>query len=150
MIEHGQKTEGRGQRTDGGWQIRGVRAIGGIKMGLTYAKMKIRKAYGSKKWIEERLLVDSGAIYTVIPSEKLSKLGIVAHSEEEFELADGEGIKRKVGDAHYEYKGRKGAAPVVFGEKGDSKLLGILTIEALGLVLDPLRRELKPLEKRLV
>jgi len=119
-------------------------------MGLTYAKMKIRKGYGSKKWIEERLLVDSGAIYTVIPCEELRQLGIVAHSEEEFELVNGEGIRRKVGDAHYEYKGRKGSAPVVFGEKGDSKLLGILTIEALGLVLDPLRRELKPLKKRLV
>ena len=119
-------------------------------MGLTYARMKIKKDYVSKKWIEERLLVDSGAIYTVIPGEDLSKLGIVPHSEEEFELADGEDIKRKVGDAHYEYKGRKGAAPVVFGEKGDTKLLGILTIEALGFVLDPLKRELKPLKKRLV
>jgi len=119
-------------------------------MGLTYARMKIKKGYGSKKCIEERLLVDSGAIYTVIPGEDLSKLGIVPHSEEEFELANGEGIKRKVGDAHYEYKGKKGSAPVVFGEKGDSKLLGILTIEALGFVLDPLRRELKPLRKRLV
>ena len=119
-------------------------------MGLTYARMKIRKGYGAKKCIEERLLVDSGAIYTVIPGEDLSKLGIVPHSEEEFELADGEGIKRKVGDAHYEYKGKKGSAPVVFGEKGDSKLLGILTIEALGFVLDPLRRELKPLKKRLM
>ena len=119
-------------------------------MGLTYARMKIRKGYGSRKWLEERLLVDSGAIYTVIPGEDLSKLGIVAHSEEEFELADGEVIKRKVGDAHYEFRGRKGSAPVVFGEKSDSKLLGILTLEALGLVLDPLKRELKPLRKRLV
>jgi hypothetical protein len=34
---------------------------------------------------------------------------------------------------------------VIFGEAEDSVPLGALTLEALGLVLDPLRRELKPL-----
>jgi hypothetical protein len=31
---------------------------------------------------------------------------------------------------------------VIFGEPGDSTLLGALTLEALGLVLDPLKRDL--------
>jgi len=34
---------------------------------------------------------------------------------------------------------------VIFGEKGDATLLGALTLEALGLSLDPIRRELKPM-----
>ncbi len=38
-----------------------------------------------------------------------------------------------------------GGADVVFGEEGDYKLLGTFTLEALGLVLDPLKRELRPL-----
>jgi len=38
-----------------------------------------------------------------------------------------------------------GVADVIFGEEGDSTLLGAFTLEALGLSLDPLRRELKPL-----
>ena len=38
----------------------------------------------------------------------------------------------------------RGAAPVVFGEPGDSSLLGVVTLEALGYVLDPLTRELRP------
>jgi hypothetical protein len=33
----------------------------------------------------------------------------------------------------------------LFGEEGDSMLLGAFTLEALGLSLDPLRRDLKPL-----
>ena len=118
-------------------------------MGYTFVRMIIKKSYESEKFVEERLLVDSGAIYTVVPAEDLEELGIAAHSEEEFELADGEVIKRKVGDAYFEYKGRKGSAPVVFGEKGDSKLLGVLTLEALGFVLDPLKRQIKPFRKRL-
>ena len=36
------------------------------------------------------------------------------------------------------------AAPVIFGEK-DVFLLGATTLEALGMLLDPIRRELKPL-----
>jgi hypothetical protein len=37
-----------------------------------------------------------------------------------------------------------GGADVIFGEEGDYCLLGVLTLEALGLVLDPLKRELRP------
>jgi hypothetical protein len=41
--------------------------------------------------------------------------------------------------------GRQGASPVIFGEPGDSALLGAVTLEALGVLLDPLKRELRPL-----
>lgn len=34
---------------------------------------------------------------------------------------------------------------VIFGEEDDSILLGALTLESLGLALDPLKRELRPL-----
>jgi len=44
----------------------------------------------------------------------------------------------------FRYKENRGAAPVVFGEPGDSNLLGVVTLEALGYVLDPLKRELRP------
>jgi len=33
--------------------------------------------------------------------------------------------------------GRQGAAPVIFGEKQDSTLLGAVSLEALGMMLDP-------------
>jgi hypothetical protein len=45
----------------------------------------------------------------------------------------------------YEIDDRSGAAPVVFGRRGDAPLLGVVTLEALGLSLDPLRRRLRPL-----
>ena len=34
---------------------------------------------------------------------------------------------------------------MIFGEEGDSTLLGALSLEALGFSLDPIRRELRPL-----
>ncbi|HXF75117.1 MAG TPA: hypothetical protein VNN13_03415 [Methylomirabilota bacterium] len=52
---------------------------------------------------------------------------------------------RKKGIALFKYGERVGVADAIFGEAEDSVLLGAFTPEALGLVLDPLRREPKPL-----
>jgi hypothetical protein len=51
----------------------------------------------------------------------------------------------KKGIALFRYKDKIGGADVIFGEEEDSQLLGALTLEALGFVLAPLKRELKPL-----
>jgi predicted aspartyl protease len=90
-------------------------------------------------------LIDSGAIYSVVPTAILEKLGIKVLSEQEFRLTDGTKIKRKKGGALFKYGNSIGVADVIFGEEGDSVLLGAFTLEALGLALDPLKRELKPL-----
>ena len=59
-------------------------------------------------------------------------------------MANGETIRSPVGNAYFEYRRRIRAAPVIFGEKGIF-LLGATTLEALGMILDPIRRELRPL-----
>ena len=61
--------------------------------------------------------------------------------------ANGTKIIRKKGGALFRYEDRVGVADVIFGEEGDSNLLGAFTLESLGLSLDPLKRELKPLPK---
>jgi clan AA aspartic protease len=90
-------------------------------------------------------LVDSGAIYSVVPAAILQRLGIKPLTDQEFRLADGSKIVRKKGVALFKYGKQIGGADVIFGESGDSLLLGAFTLEALGFALDPLRRELKPL-----
>lgn len=114
-------------------------------MGLTVLDLEI--ANPSKPEVSESLefLIDSGAIYSVVPAGVLEKLGIRPLSEHEFRLADGTKIKRKKGVAIFKYGDRIGDADVIFGEEGDSTLLGALTLEALGLSLDHFKRELKPL-----
>ncbi len=83
--------------------------------------------------------------YSVVPTPILEKLGIKPITEHEFILANGTTIVRKKGIALFKYGERIGGADGIFGEAGDSVLLGVFTLEALGLTLDPLRRELKPL-----
>jgi len=90
-------------------------------------------------------LIDSGVIYSVVPSSILERLGIKPIAEQGFRLADGSKIVRKKGIALFKFGEKRGGADVIFGEEGDSVLLGAFTLEALGLTLDPLRRELKPL-----
>ena len=113
-------------------------------MGLTVLELEI--ANPASPDVTERIefLVDSGAIYSVVPAATLDKLGIKPLTEQEFRLADGSKISRKKGVAVFKRGERIGGADVIFGEPGDSVLLGAFTLEALGLSLDPLRRELKP------
>lgn len=114
-------------------------------MGLTFLEIEVGNPANPEVTKPVEFLIDSGAIYSVVPAPLLEELGIKPLTEEEFRLANGEKIVRKKGGALFKYGDRIGVADVIFGEEGDSVLLGAFTLEALGLSLDPLRRELKPL-----
>lgn len=114
-------------------------------MGLTVLNVQVGNPSEPDKLETLEFLVDSGAIYSVVPASVLQKLGIKPLVAEEFHLANGEIIRRQKGGAVFKYGERIGVADVIFGEPGDSLLLGAFTLEALGLSLDPLRRELKPI-----
>jgi predicted aspartyl protease len=113
-------------------------------MAITFLLVRVSNPASPETPKEYEFLVDSGALYSVMPANVLGDLGIVPTSSEQFILANGEVITKPVGNALFEYKGKLRAAPVIFGEN-DIYLLGATTIEALGMVLDPIRRELKPL-----
>jgi predicted aspartyl protease len=113
-------------------------------MAITFLNVRVSNPQEQQKSDTFEFLVDSGAVYTVMPEEELQQLGIESTSFEEFILANGEKLRMPVGNAFFEYQGKIRAAPVVFGAK-DVFLLGATTIEALGMILDPIHRELKPL-----
>jgi predicted aspartyl protease len=115
-------------------------------MGITFMDIQVANPANPKKRRKVRLLVDSGAVYSIIPTQILRRLGIQPTATEEYILADGQGITRKRGNALFFLEGKDGASPVIFGEKGDGSLLGVVTLEALGKVFDPIRRELRPLK----
>lgn len=116
-----------------------------VSMGLTYITASIINPANPKRRTKARFLVDSGALYTVVPSGMLKRLGIKPHGSRVFTLADGTQIRRQIGNAFFSLDGEVAASPVIFGEKGDSLLFGTVSLEALGLMLDPLKRELRPL-----
>ena len=114
-------------------------------MGITTAILKVREHRKAEKWAEVNFLVDSGAVYSLVPGKILDELEIEPYREMTFSLADGTTLKRRVCSAYFEYEGEGGPAPVVYGEEGDEPLLGATTLESLGLVLNPFTRTLHPM-----
>lgn len=113
-------------------------------MGLVHVDLQVANPADPRRSVTVRCLVDSGALYSVVPRTDLRRLGIAPYAAETFSLADGSEIRRKIGGALFRLGRRRGVAPVIFGERGDSALLGTTSLEAMGLMLDPIRRELRP------
>ncbi len=111
-------------------------------MGLTNLKIEVGNPSNPENTETLKFLIDSGAMFSIVPTSILKEFGIKPLSEKEFTLADGSIIVRKIGWAMFKYKEFIGVSDVIFGEEGDSILLGALTLEALGLALDPFRRRL--------
>lgn len=115
-------------------------------MGFTVAKVKIENIFNGKKSRALDFLVDTGAFLSVAPKEILRELGVVPREKKSFTLADGKKIVRQIGEVRFCYKSYSGPSLVIFGEKKDKTLLGVLAIEVMGLEVDPIKRQLKPTE----
>ena len=114
-------------------------------MGITNAILKVKEHRKSEKIAEVNFLVDSGAIYSLVPGKILDLLDIEPYKEMSFSLADGTVLKRKVCSAYFVFEGEGAPAPIVYGEEGDEPLLGATTLKSLGLVLNPFTRTLHPM-----
>lgn len=111
-------------------------------MGIITVKLTVSNPKKPSEKISANFLVDTGAHYTVIPKKFVEKLHLRPSYEQEFALADGRVIKRKIGSAQITFEKRIGAVMVVLGEKDDDALLGITTLESFGLMIDPFKRKL--------
>lgn len=114
-------------------------------MGAVYLDSLIKRLPQDSTGEMLEWLIDSGAVYSLAPTDVLQRLGIAPHRQVTLTLADGSKRTRDVGAAYFEYKGIGGAAPVLFGQPGDINLLGVTALEAMGLMIDPLTRNLWPL-----
>jgi predicted aspartyl protease len=66
-----------------------------------------------------------------------------------FTLADGTMVERSVSECYIVLPQGAAHTPVILGEPGDEALLGVVTLEILGLVLNPFTRELQPMRMML-
>lgn len=114
-------------------------------MGMTQVKVTLEKSRERRKDRMVDMLAHSGAVYSLIDARVLRSLGRKPYRERDFFLAEGSKTSRPIGDAYFEYRGVGGPAPVVCGGSGGENLLGVTTLEALELLLDPLKRELRPM-----
>jgi clan AA aspartic protease len=115
-------------------------------LGYVRVKAKIRNPEEKERQLEIELLVDTGAIYSIIPANILESLKIARRSIRKMRLADGSVIERHLGIAEVEVKGETAHSNVIFGEERDASVLGVTALEELGLQVDPITGELKPME----
>lgn len=112
-------------------------------MGITYAEGLLTGPTDQRAAV--RFLVDSGATYTLIPYDVLKALGLVPQHTATFRLADGTPVSRVISECHLALPQGDAHTPVILGEPGDEALLGVVTLEILGLVLNPFKRTLEPM-----
>jgi len=117
----------------------------GPEMGSTKVRVKVINPRDERKFAEMELVVDSGAVYTVIDGRKLRGMGVESTEKMEFHFISNEKVIRGVGISGIEVMGRKWLTNVVFGEEADNEVLGVTTLAQLGLQIDPVKQEIRPL-----
>lgn len=116
-------------------------------MGLTFIEGTVSGAKGKSRTV--RFLVDSGASYTLLPLSDWKALGLKPKRSMSFTLADGTVVERRISECHITLPQGDGHTPVIMGEAGDEALLGAVTLEELGMVLNPFTRQLQPMKMML-
>lgn len=98
---------------------------------------------------QAQFLVDSGVTYTLPPHDVWQAIGLQPRRSVSCTLADGTVIGRQVSECYISLPQGDGHTSVTLGEPGDEALLGVITLEILGLVLNPFNRTLQPMRMML-
>lgn len=112
-------------------------------MGITYIEGVVRGPTGKEETV--RFLIDSGATYSLLPKSAWEAIALVPKRELSFSLADGTLVRRHVSECYIVLPQGEGHTPVILGEPADEALLGVVTLEILGLVFNPFSRTLQPM-----
>ncbi len=112
-------------------------------MGLFKQEIEVgRQPGGPYRRVEA--LVDTGASYTWLPASILREMGVEPDFRMPFVLAGGRQVEKDMAQIHVRVDGRARYTPCIFGDEGTTPLLGIVTLEELGLGVDPVNRRLIP------
>ncbi|MCL0048540.1 aspartyl protease family protein [Dehalococcoidia bacterium] len=112
-------------------------------MGITYIEGQVKGPSGKQESVE--FLIDSGATYSLLPKTVWETIGLRPKRKQSFRLADGTRVERTVSEAFVILPQGEAHTPVILGEEGDEALLGVVTLENLGLVFNPFDRTLHPM-----
>ena len=116
---------------------------------MTYVTGRVSRPNGKGTALSLRFILDSGALYSVLPEVVWKRLRLRSSRTVEFTLADGTLISRGVSECTFTIERIAATSPVVLGRLHDAAILGIVTLETMGLMLNPLSRELMPMKMML-
>ncbi len=111
-------------------------------MGVFYVPVEVGSPT-SQSSVTVEAMVDTGAIYSMMPAALLRDLGLEPGEVITFDVANGEQVDYPTNWATFLVGGRSGMARVIFGPEGEF-LLGATTLEDLRLMVDPVDKRLVP------
>ena len=88
-------------------------------------------------------LVDTGAIYTMLPSSLLRELNVVPIKRSEFTMADGRKQWLGIGDIRVRIEHEERVSPVIYGPE-ERFLVGAVNLQIFGLIVDTTHHKLIP------
>jgi clan AA aspartic protease len=95
---------------------------------------------------ELEFIVDTGAIYTVIPKSIAERLRLKELGRRKFKTADRSVVEFPVSEAYITINGEGVTSLVAIADERTPILLGVTTLELLGLQVDPVSGKLVPRE----
>ena len=116
-----------------------ARGYGGIVMGHIIQDVRIR----ADKARKIRMLVDTGATFSIISDRLARTIGIRPTLSAWMTLADGRRVRVHAGTAVFRIGDREAPATLLVGDVVEP-ILGVGTLEVLGLKIDPRREKLIP------
>ena len=106
-------------------------------MGFTYVLVNVAAPGSPDRNEEIELLVDTGAMLSVLPRPLLERLGISPVYTQRERVFGGAVLERQVGVVLFTDNGTTGGVSVLFGEDDDQQVLGVTDMEVMGLRVDP-------------
>ncbi len=116
-------------------------------MGITFIDGSVLGPSG--KQVTVTFLVDSGASYALLSEPQWKAIELSPKRRMAFTFADGTRIERNISECRITLPQCEGTTPVILGESDDQPLLGVITLEILGLTLNPFNRTLQPMRAML-
>ena len=116
-------------------------------MGMFKAHVKVANPSNPKLSFEEDFWVDTRALYSFIPEDRLKAIGIEPLRSRDLILADGRRDRRLLGEALFTLPELNETLTnqVIFAPKDSLYLLGATTLESFGVEADPVSKKLKPI-----
>ena len=106
--------------------------------------MLVANPRGDAPPVEVKLLVDTGAMFTCLPTPQLEALGLVPQWHVPVTLADGRSDEWAATEIMMTIAGRTLHTTCLFGPSRSLPLLGAVSLEQFALSVDPLTRTLVP------
>ena len=113
-------------------------------MGSFSARLRVWNASAPEKVVEIEAMVDTGAAFSWIHRERLEGLGAQILRRIGFRVIDGSIIEREMAAVWVASNGFTAPDIVVVAEHNDMEVIGVHTIEGLGLAADPVQKKLIP------